>query len=242
MSPSKNEPIHTRKAIFRDFASDIANDAIAKWSGLGGLLMTVAEMRWPDLLGGVRPFLWLGTACFFVSCLRAWAVEHLKTVPRFVLIVDHPIERQDQRGPQGNVFGQVYRVVVGSCQSGHIDDVRVYASVGSTGLTPIELKPSIGWQQPGTHILRPAVPAAFDLFDHRFAGSSIQLQGKISMPVVPISPTSPEIITVSITGNGVPTMQKTFRVYGDPMQPLNVVLQNAKGDSHGDVQGWLDEH
>ena len=191
----------------RAFVKDVGSDALAKWSGGGGLLFAFAALVFPSVFGGLRPFLLLGAACLFVSCFRAWFVAYSRTLPRFEVVNNHP-ERVDRfHTQQGGFASEYHRVVVRAVGIEPIEDIRVFLERFNDMDRVIDLTPA-GTDGSGEVRLYHDVPRAFDLLIYNGPEDSVTLVGRRNMPQITMGrPAEPFEIIFSVAGRGVPTQR-----------------------------------
>jgi hypothetical protein len=147
----------------RAFGRDVASDALARWSGGGGILFALAAFVFPKLLNGPWPFLILGVACVMAACVRAWFVAYQRTIPGFEVVSEHPdsVLRSDTRYPRVR-----HRVVIRSKGLTPIDDVHVFLIMGASGGERSDLL-AVGKDSERDLRLYHDVPLAFELFSYR---------------------------------------------------------------------------
>ena len=122
--------------LLKDFVRDIWSEGVSKWSGPIGLALTVAGWFLSPSMIRVAFFV-AGAASLFYTCLRAWAVQRAKNLPRFS-ISDSPSMRRSVQ--------TWHRIEVSNLGIQSIPGVRVMLTnirplpPGFTGL-PVQLRP-----------------------------------------------------------------------------------------------------
>jgi hypothetical protein len=201
-------------STWRMFAKDIASDAIAKWSGGGGIIFGILSLIFPKLLVTPWPFVALGVVCFFISTFRAWFVAYSRTVPRFELVPDHS-ERRDRFHTQQSGFASEYhRIIVNNTGVEPIDDIRVFMESFANMDRVIDLIPT-GTDGSEPVCLYHEVLRAFDLFVYDGPGECIHLIGRRDQPhIQSVIPSERFEIRFSVAGKGVAT--KHYSVWVTP--------------------------
>jgi hypothetical protein len=123
-------------SLLKDFARDVWSEGIGKWSGPLGLVLTVASWFLPS--SSVRiAFVVAGVLALFWACLRAWAVERVKNIPRFAISESPPMRRSVQTWHRFEVSNLGVKSITGV--RAMLTDFRPLPP-GFTGL-PVQLRP-----------------------------------------------------------------------------------------------------
>ncbi|MDQ6801578.1 MAG: hypothetical protein M3041_12145 [Acidobacteriota bacterium] len=227
------------KSVYRAFADDIASDAVAKWSGGGGIVFVVLAAVFPWLASSLRPFLWLGVVCFFVASVRAWAVEHRKTQAQYVVLNDHP--RRSQRfyvSDEGTVDYQRVWLLNTGVESILDARVRIRQFGGVLQQDNIDCVPTGTKQGEEATTLYHDIPQGFDLFTYRFPERTLHFQGRNGVPDVRFSlDLCPEVfeLVFSVAGKNVPTEHYAATIIrqADTVFAANAFLiKNARTEIH----------
>jgi hypothetical protein len=200
----------------RAFLSDVGSDALAKWSGGGGILFALAALVFPSVFAGLRPFLLLGLLCLFVSCFRAWLVAYSRTLPRLEVVNDHPT-----RVFRNHVLrSETHRIVVRNIGIEPVDDVHVFLEAYGESVCMVDLVANS--EGLGELRLYHDVPRVFSLFEYEFDEGSLH-EGRLHMRgrgddldrEYPC-PARPLAIVLAIVGKGVATTRYSATVEAVP--------------------------